>query len=88
MREPAAPRLCPLGFAFTKVDDEMVALQDQGKPGPGDCDLDVNQWLVTSEGAPTKVIGFDCWMRERAKGVVATTAPNRPDGTCGQPNPS
>lgn len=88
MREPPAPEFCATGLAFTKIDDEMVALQDQASPGPSDCDLNVNHWLVTSEGAPDKVVGFDCWVRERAKGVVATSTPNRNDGTCGQPEPN
>jgi hypothetical protein len=86
MREPPPPGpFCPTGFAFVKIDGEMVALQDQNKSGPDECDLNVRQWLLTSEGKPDKIVGFDCWVRARGTDVVSTTTPNRPDGLCGQP---
>jgi hypothetical protein len=67
----------PMAF----VDGETVALEDHGFPGRDGCDIG-----RTDEGAgDMNVLGFDCRVRTPAGDVVASTTPNRADGTCGQP---
>lgn len=71
---------CTLGRAQIQTDDgREIVLEDQGDPGPGDCDGP----QVLTNGAD--VIGFDCRVREPSGDVVAELEPNQPDGRCGQP---
>lgn len=41
---------------------------------------------VPTETLPLVVLGFDCRYRDADGEVVATAAPNRPDGTCTTPD--
>lgn len=83
----AQPRFCTLGLAFTTIDGVQMPLQDQGSPGRDGCDDSdrPRRSPVTSGIAEAPVVGFDCKARDVDGVVVATTQPNRPDGTCGQP---
>jgi hypothetical protein len=58
-----------------------VAFEDQGGPGRDGCDD-----RHAGAGLSWRVLGFDCKIRDPADVVVATTTPNRTDGTCGQPS--
>lgn len=79
-------KFCTLGLAFTTIDGQEVVLQDQGGPGRDGCDGNglPSQSTVASGLAIAPVLGFDCKVRDVNGTVVATTTPNRPDGTCGQ----
>ena len=83
----ARPKFCTLGLAFTTIDGVQMPLQDQGSPGRDGCDGSdrPRRSSVTSGIAKAPVVGFDCKARDVDGVVVATTQPNRPDGTCGQP---
>ena len=66
---------CKVGLAGFHRGSEMIALQDNGEPGPGDCD-----------GSPTlrtmRVLGLDCKLREPDGEVVEQLSPNGEDDTC------
>lgn len=76
-------RFCTAGQAFTTIDGVFMPLQDQGSPGRDGCDGSDRPSRSSVEQAP--VVGYDCKARDVDGTVVATTQPNRPDGTCGQP---
>jgi hypothetical protein len=65
-----------------------VVLQDQGQPGRHEekdesCSRD---FRATNGIAGLNMLGFDCKLRDEAGVVVGSMTPNRPDGTCGQPD--
>ena len=62
------------------VAGETVALKDHGLPGRDGCDVG-----RTDGAGDMNVLGFDCMVRTPAGDVVASTTPNRADGTCGLP---
>jgi hypothetical protein len=71
---------CPAQGQMAVVDGETVALQDHSFPGRDPCDVG-----RTHGTGDINVLGFDCKIRTPAGEVVASTTPNRADGTCGQP---
>lgn len=89
-RASEPPRFCTTGLAFAEVDGRGAVLEDQGQPGPDGCDRDavpdpddVDVMVSDTDDDPL-VLGFDCAVRAPDGEVVATTAPNRSDGTCGK----
>jgi len=78
---PSRESFCSAPLAVTTVDGRTVALQDQGAPGRDGCEL-------PRVGTKTfDVLGLDCRVRTDRNVVIASTTPNRSDGTCGQPGP-
>jgi hypothetical protein len=71
---------CPAQGQMAVVEGETVALQDRAFPGRDPCDVG-----RTHGTGDINVLGFDCRVRTPAGEVVASTTPNRADGTCGQP---
>ncbi len=72
-------------MAFATVNGQFVELQDQHAPGRQE-----ESELCGDFGrmeANMDVLGFDCKVRDPAGTVVATTTPNRKDGSCGQSDP-
>ena len=78
---PTRESFCSEPLVVTRVDGHPVALQDQGAPGRDGCEL---PRVGTKE---FDVLGLDCRVRTDRNVVVASTTPNREDGTCGQPDP-
>ena len=78
---PRRESFCSAPLAVTTVDGHRVALQDQGAPGRDGCEL---PRIGTKD---FDVLGLDCRVRTNKNVVVASTTPNRSDGTCGQPGP-
>jgi hypothetical protein len=78
--EGTAPeRFCTTSLHLGSVNGGLVALEDQGSPGRDGCELRHGE-----HPAGYNVLGLDCKVRDVAEIVVATTTPNRPDGTCGR----
>jgi hypothetical protein len=71
---------CAAQGQMAVVDGETVALEDHAFPGRDPCDVG-----RTHGTGDMNVLGFDCRVRTPAGEVVASTTPNRADGTCGQP---
>jgi hypothetical protein len=71
---------CTAQGQMAVVDGETVALEDHGFPGRDPCDIG-----RTDGAGDMNVLGFDCRVRTPAGEVVASTTPNRADGTCGRP---
>jgi hypothetical protein len=88
-RPDPEPRFCTMGLAFVVIDGKQVVLEDQGSGGRDGCDH--ADWLsdpheLSDSGLDVDgVLGFDCKVRDVDGTVVATTQPNRSDGSCGQP---
>ena len=75
---------CTTQLSVAGVGGRDAALQDQGSPGRDGCDLGDNG--VTLERVRMEYeLDYDCLLRNRSGEVVASTTPNRADGTCGQP---
>jgi len=70
------------------VNGQTVVLQDQGKPGRHEeNDMPCSHDFEATNGvAGFNMLGFDCKLRDAAGVVVGSMAPNRTDGTCGQPD--
>jgi hypothetical protein len=71
---------CTAQRQMAVVDGETVALEDRVFPGRDPCDI-----VRTDGPGDMNVLGFDCRVRTPAGDVVASTTPNRADGTCGLP---
>ena len=84
------PPVCTMALAIAHVDNGEVigaeqfapgvevALEDQGRPGRGACDL--KSWSYYD-----RVLGFNCKVYFGAsRTVLEHVKPNRSDGTCGQ----
>lgn len=79
------PTFCTMALAIREIplsqtEIRTVALEDQGAPGRDECDTEP----VPDRRLGFPVLGFDCSIREANGSTLATIAPNRPDGTCGQ----
>ena len=76
---------CTLGLSTSSVDGQLVALQDQHAAGRDDPAEQCGD-IAPNGDAQMNTLGFDCKVRDARGSVVATTTPNRRDGTCGQPD--
>lgn len=74
------PSLAMTTVSLTPTQVLTVALEDQGEPGPGDCDNDE----LPSGGGDFPVLGYDCQIRTFTGSILGRSEPNRADGTCGQ----
>jgi hypothetical protein len=72
-------KICNTMLSARSFQGGTVALEDQGGPGRDGCD-DRHAGASFS----WNVLGFDCKIRDPGDVVVATSTPNRADGTCGQ----
>ncbi|HWJ63981.1 MAG TPA: hypothetical protein VNS19_18560 [Acidimicrobiales bacterium] len=77
---PTETRFCTLALGIARVDGVVVALQDGGEPGPDGCEGDETL-------RDMRVLGMDCKVRTPGGRVVVELQPNRPEGTCGLPEP-
>jgi hypothetical protein len=87
VRSEEEARFCTTALAFgTDGAGRTVVLQDQGAPGRDGCEIDEvpDEATTGAAGDDVLVLGLDCSYRDAEGDVVATTEPNRPDGSCGQ----
>jgi hypothetical protein len=77
VREPEE-HVCEVDLPLFRRGPVTVRVQDWGEPGLGPCDgSEVHSYH--------HMLGIDCRLRDPTGAVVAVLEPNRPDGTCTQP---